>query len=397
MIDFSRRQFLKFTGASALGTVAATLTLEDVASAAAAAALPVGTPILVIVTLYGGNDGLNTVVPYQDSTYASMRPGISLSAADVLPLANGLALNGSMTGFKKLWDQQKLAIVLGVSYPQPNYSHFTSMAIWQTASPVEQITSGWIGRWLDAQPRDPFTAIGIGDVLTPLMAGDHRVGSVLPLYGLDVPSGSFGVEAQLLGRPSSTDTVITSMATGAIGDLFSLASTVGPVLTNVPPSTASDLAQQLDVVAKLITANVPTRVYSVTTDGFDVHADELTTQNALLGTVSDAISSFLTQVGATARANDVVVMVYSEFGRRVEANGSQGTDHGTSGPVFVAGNRIAGGFYGEQPSLTQLVDGDLAVTTDFRDVYASMLQDVLATDPQQIIPGWTTKLNLLHA
>ncbi len=395
MTDFSRRQFLKYVGASTLSTLAATLTFDDLANAATATPLAPGTPILVLVTLYGGNDGLNTVVPYLDPVYQSSRPGISLSGADVLPLADGLALNATMTGFKSLWDQHKLAIVLGTSYPQPSYSHFTSMAIWQTASPVEPTTSGWIGRWLDLQAHNPFTAIGIGDVLTPLLAGNKRVGSVLPLYGLDVPGYSYGERARMLGLSSPRDTRLTATAAQSIGDLFSLASTVGPVLATAPPSGASDLAQQLDVVANLIAANVPTLVYSVTIDGFDTHADELSAQSSLVGSVSDAVTAFLAQVGATPRANDVVVMAYSEFGRRVEANDSQGTDHGTAAPLFVAGNRVAGGFYGEQPSLTSLVDGDLAVTTDFRDVYASMLADVLGADPLQIMPGWTSKLNLI--
>jgi uncharacterized protein (DUF1501 family) len=377
MSDFSRRQFLKFTGVGAVGTLAATLTFEEVARAATVAPLPVGTPILVVVTLYGGNDGLNTVVPYLDPVYTSSRPGLSLTSSQVLPLSDGLALNGSMTGFKALWDEQKLAIVLGTSYPQPNYSHFSSMAIWQTASPVEQISSGWIGRWLDAQPHDPFRAIGIGDVLIPLMAGNRRVGSVLPVSGLQVPSGSLAAQAQQLAQASSLDSTITAEAAQAIGDLFQMAATVGPALKSVPPSSATALGKQLDVVASLIGANVPTRVYSVTASGFDLHADELSKQNTLVGSVSDAVAGFLTQIGSTARASDVVVMVYSEFGRRVKANGSQGTDHGTSAPVFVAGARVVGGFYGEQPSLTNLVNGDLAVTTDFRDVYASMLEDVL--------------------
>jgi len=396
MIDFSRRQFLKYTGASALASLATTMTHVDLAQAATTVApLPVGTPILVIVTLYGGNDGLNTVVPYLDPVYLAKRPGLSLTPAEVLPLANGMALNGTMTGFQSLWNQQKLAIVLGTSYPNPNYSHFSSMAIWQTASPVDQITTGWIGRWLDAQPHDPFTAIGIGDVLVPLMAGVKSAGSVLPIYGFEIPYGSLGQQARLLGNRSRLDTRISAMAAGAVNDLYEVSSIVGPAMKTPPPSTATDLGQQLDTVANLITANVPTRVYSVTTDGFDTHADELSAQSALVGDVSNSISNFLIQISTTPRANDVVVMVYSEFGRRVEANDSQGTDHGTAAPVFVAGNRVKGGFYGEQPSLTQLVNGDLAVSTDFRDVYACMLADMLGADPQQFIPGWSTKLNLI--
>ena len=393
--DFNRRQFLKYTGAAGAATMAATLSLDDVAHAANVTPLPVGTPILVIVTLYGGNDGLNTVVPYLGPAYLTNRPDMSLDASQVIPLTNGLALNGTMTGFESLWAANKLAIVLGTSYPNPNLSHFSSMAIWQTGSPVEEISSGWIGRYLDSLPRDPFRAIGIDSTLTPLLAGDHRAGSMVPIGGLQVPDGSLATQLELLAATSHQDTALVADAAGSIGDLFSLSSTLTPVLQNAPPSSASSLAQQLDVVGNMIAANVPTRVYSVSLGGFDTHADELSLQNGLVGQLSDAITAFLTQVDATPRADDVVVMVYSEFGRRVEANGGEGTDHGTSAPVFVAGNRVAGGFYGEQPSLTNLVQGDLAVVVDFRDVYASMLEDVLDTPAGKILNNWPTKLNLI--
>jgi uncharacterized protein (DUF1501 family) len=200
---------------------------------------------------------------------------------------------------------------------------------------------------------------------------------------------------QLLGGTSKQDTRLVADAAGSIADLFALSATLSPILATAPPTSDSPLAQQLFVVGNMIAANVPTRVYSVSLSGFDTHADELSQQNALVGQLSDSITSFLAQVGATSRADDVVVMVYSEFGRRVEANAGEGTDHGTSAPVFVAGNRVAGGFYGEQPSLTNLVQGDLAVVVDFRDVYASMLEDVLDTEAPKILGNWPTKLKLI--
>jgi uncharacterized protein (DUF1501 family) len=393
--DFNRRQFLKYTGAAGAATMAATLTADDVAQAATVAPLPVGTPILVIVTLYGGNDGLNTVVPYEDPAYLSNRPDMSLDASEVIPLSDSLALNGTMTGFQSLWAANKLAIVLGTSYPNPNLSHFSSMAIWQTGSPVEEITSGWIGRYLDAYARDPFRAIGIDSTLPTLLAGNSRVGSMVPVWGLSVPYGSLATQMQLLADTSKQDSRLVADAAGSIADLFALSSTLSPILGTAPPTSDSPLAQQLFVVGNMIAANVPTRVYSVALSGFDTHADELSQQNVLVGQLSDAITGFLTQVGTTPRADDVVVMVYSEFGRRVEANAGEGTDHGTSAPVFVAGNRVAGGFYGEQPSLTNLVQGDLAVVVDFRDVYASMLEDVLDTEAPKILDNWATKLNLI--
>ena len=160
----------------------------------------------------------------------------------------------------------------------------------------------------------------------------------------------------------------------------------------------SSLSQQLDLVAKLIAANAPTKVWAVSLGGFDTHADEVKGQSALLGAVSNSVTRFISQMHGTNRQNDVTVLVYSEFGRRVAANGTQGTDHGTAGPVFVIGNGVDGGkFYGDQPSLSKLVNGNLAVTTDFRDVYATMIEDVLKVPAAQVIPGWTSKLPLLLA
>ena len=160
----------------------------------------------------------------------------------------------------------------------------------------------------------------------------------------------------------------------------------------------SSLSQQLDLVAKLIAANAPTKVWAVSLGGFDTHADEVKGQSALLGAVSNSVTRFISQMHGTNRQNDVIVLVYSEFGRRVAANGTQGTDHGTAGPVFVIGNGVDGGkFYGDQPSLSKLVNGNLAVTTDFRDVYATMIEDVLKVPAAQVIPGWTSKLPLLLA
>ncbi len=390
------RQFLKYTGAAGAATVAATLTVDEIAQAATVTPLPVGTPILVIVTLYGGNDGLNTVVPYQDPAYLSNRPGMSLDASEVLPLSDSLALNGTMTGFQSLWSANKLAIVLGTSYPDPNLSHFSSMAIWQTASPVEEITSGWIGRYLDACPttlprhrrRLDADATARGQLACRI---DGAGG------GLLVPWGSSATQMQMLGETSKQDTELVADAAGSIATSSPSRRPCRRSSRPLHPLARSPLAQQLYVVGNMIAANVPTRVYSVSLSGFDTHADELSQQNALVGQVSDSITSFLTQVGASPRADDVVVMVYSEFGRRVQANAGEGTDHGTSAPVFVAGNRVAGGFYGEQPSLTNLVQGDLAVVVDFRDVYASMLEDVLGTEAASKMPGQleSTKLKLI--
>ena len=233
MDTVSRRKFLQLTGMGAAGAAATQLSLANIVEAAQTRPMPTGTPILVVVTLYGGNDGLNTLVPYKDPLYYSMRPGISLAAKDVIPLGvDDLALNGTMTGFKSLWDRGQLAIVRGVGYPVPDYSHFSSMAYWQTASPHNFVNSGWIGRWLDTQPHDPFKAIALGSVLPPLLAGVKNTGSVLPLGGLVVPKGKMALEFTALGKPSPSDSPLQATVAASFGDLLNLSKKIQPVLAS---------------------------------------------------------------------------------------------------------------------------------------------------------------------
>jgi uncharacterized protein (DUF1501 family) len=294
--------------------------------------------------------------------------------------------------------------VRGVGYPKPDHSHFTSMAIWQSGAPVTREQTGWLGRWVESQAEDPMLAISLGSVLPPMLAGAKRSGSSLPLGGLVIPTGDFALNCQKLARPTASDNKLMAAAATSMRTLFSVSSTVTPIL-KLPAPVADDLptlnggnaggdsnlSQQLDVVAKLIAAGSPTRVWSVSFGGFDTHANEANAQAELLGTVSTALTRFASQMKNTSRGKDIVTMVYSEFGRRVKGNASEGTDHGTAGPVFLIGDRVKGGFYGDQPSLSKLINGDLAVTTDFRDIYAALLEDILKTPGEKIIAGWKSK------
>jgi uncharacterized protein (DUF1501 family) len=402
MDTLTRRKFLKLTaGSVAVGAAAPLLNIADIAEAAISRPLPSGTPILVMVTLYGGNDGLNTVIPFKDPIYYSSRPDISYKEELVLPLDAELAFNPAMKSMKVLWDQKKVAIIRGVGYPNPDRSHFSSMAKWQTASPEKHINTGWLGRWVDTQPPDSMLAISLGSVLPPLFAGGRLSGSVLPLGGLVIPQGSLGRQCQQLAKPSRTDSNLMAAAATSMRNLFSVSTEVQPILKAPAPMAAdlpvvnggnaggdSNLSQQLDIVAKLIAAGAPTKVWSVSLGGFDTHANEANAQSALLGVVSDSIARFMSQLRSTTRSQDVTVAVYSEFGRRVVGNGSQGTDHGTSGPMFIVGEKVNGGFYGDQPSLKNLISGDLAVTTDFRDVYATLLEKVLRSPAEQTLGRW---------
>lgn len=408
MDGMSRRGFLRAScgvGATAFLSGLNLVTMEDVAYAAVRNPLPAGESIVVVVTLYGGNDGLNTVVPYADPAYQSARADLAYGGDEVLRLDDRLGLNPGMTGFKSLWDAGKLAIIHGVGYPQSDHSHFVSMDIWQTADPLHPKNTGWIGRWLDATNAEPLTALNIGTTMPPLLVGAKVAGSTLPITGLKVPNGR--LRTQLRKLASASPEPLRNSVAESISDWYSTAYTTADALRSALPAPADpvddlagatgtggegQLGDQLSVVARLINAGVPTRVYSVSLGGFDTHSNEKGTQTALLKQVSGAISNFMRQINATNRADDVTVFVYSEFGRRVAANLNHGTDHGTAGPAFVIGNRVKGGFYGEQPSLTRLWNDDLEVAIDFRDIYGTLLESVLRTDAAPVLGAWAGRI-----
>ncbi len=403
MNTVTRRRFLQGAGGAALAAAGAGIGWKELADRSRTDPLPAGTGVLVVVTLYGGNDGLNTVVPASDGAYQSARPELAYAEHEVLPLGEGLGLNPGMTGLKAQWDAGRLAVVRGVSYPKPDHSHFRSMDIWQTASPAEPVPTGWIGRWLDSTGRDPLKAISLEPVLPPLLVGDATAGASLPLTGLTLPSGPLGAALAAMGAASRDDPPEQARAASSLATLQRTAKTLGPAVDTAAGSSAKGaastgaLAAQLEVVARCVEMGAPGRVYSVSLGGFDTHADERATQQRLLTEVDSAVSAFLTRMAKTDRGRQVVLLAYSEFGRRVAANANQGTDHGTAGPVFVAGAHVRGGFVGQQPSLTDLDDGDLKPSTDFRDVYATLLRGVLGADPEPVVGRGRASLPLLHA
>ena len=394
MNSLTRRRFLAASGVTATVAAGAALGWFELIDRARTDPLPTDAHVLVMLTLYGGNDGLGTVIPAADPAYQRARPDLAYAEEEVLPLGEGLGLNPGMTGLKKLWDDRHLAIVRGVSYPQPDHSHFRSMAIWQTASPTDPLPTGWLGRWLDASGSDPLLAVSIGPVLPPMLAGATTAGAALPVSGLALPQGALGRAFTALGQRASGEPAPQAAAAAAVTDLHRAVAAFASAV-NSPTNTAHParqgggaLAAQLDIVARCIEIGAPSRVYCVSLDGFDTHADERATQQRLLTQLDSAVAAFLDRMATTDRGRKVVLAAYSEFGRRVAANASQGTDHGTSGPVLIAGHPVTGGFYGDQPSLTDLDDGDLKTTTDFRDTYATLLAKVLNTDPARILgPG----------
>ncbi|MBN9619863.1 MAG: DUF1501 domain-containing protein [Actinobacteria bacterium] len=398
MNTMTRRQFLVasgVTGAAAVAAGTAGVTWQQLHDRAVLDGLPVGTSTLVVLTLYGGNDGLNTVIPYADPAYHSARPDLAYTADEVIRLDDAVGLNPAMTGLAKLWAGKQLAIVRGVDYPDPDFSHFRSMDIWQTASPDDPIGTGWIGRWLDATGDDPIRAVNIGSVLPPLAVGARCTAAALSAGRYRPLPTELATAVTGLGRTQPGDTETDGMVTAAYRAERTVAATFGPVQRTATGSDGSSLKDQLDLVARCVKAGVPTRVYSVDLGGFDTHADEKATQQALLGQLDSAVSGFLTEMAADPRGRSVVLMAYSEFGRRVSANGSQGTDHGSAGPVFVAGVPVRGGYYGEEPSLTDLDDGNLKSSVDFRVVYGELLHRVLGADPTQVLGSARPELGFI--
>ena len=427
MPPISRRTFLAGTagaGILAAGATAGRSAVEHLvghhpaASAKAAVVAPpaAGHGPLVLITLYGGNDGLNTVIPYADVAYEHGRPQLGYSATDVLRLDATVGLHPALTGLKALWDANQLAVVQGVGYPNPNRSHFRSMDIWQSAVPERDEPTGWLGRWLDTQAHDPMRALSLGATLPRVLQGTREAAASIPSGQLSLPGGASSAPVfQALERSYPGEADLAAFVARSGSDLLTVLRDVATILTTQPASVApaanlepaatsaptpgssprsgapgtsgGALGAQLDVVSRLIRGGAPTQVYSVSLGGFDTHAAEKATHDRLMAEVDAAIHGFLTGLAGHRAAGGVVVVAYSEFGRRVAENASGGTDHGTAAPVFVAGPGVRGGLYGEYPSLTDLDQGDLRWSTDFRSVYATLADKVLGADPKTVLNG----------
>ena len=420
----TRRQFITgAVGAGAAGAVGRALSQQPwhqaragdprAATTTAPTASREGT--LVLVTLYGGNDGLDTVIPFQEAPYLAARGALAHSDGDVIPLADGLALHPALVGFKGLWDARQLAIVRGVGYPGPNRSHFVSMDIWQSGSTDGGSTTGWLGPWLDATGRDPLRAIAVGASVPPALKGEKASATSVPLGPFAMP-GTPALKAAFatMQHPEGLDAPLAAAFARSGADLLTTERTITRVVAGQPAGEAGstnlegapdgtdragatgELGAQLSLVARLIKADLPTTVYSVSLGGFDTHANEKTVHAQLLGELDASLTRFFADLDGDPHRDDVVVVAYSEFGRRVAANASGGTDHGAAGPVFVVGPRVKGGtFHGDEPGLVDLDDGDLRFTTDFRSVYATVLEGIVGFDARTSLGRSYPHLDLL--
>ena len=360
--------------------------------------------ILVVLQLDGGNDGINTVVPFKDEGYAKYRKAIRLPAKRLIQINSEVGLHPAMADTGRLLESGRLAIVPGVGYPNPSRSHFRSMAIWQSARLDERDHTGlgWVGRGLDEGPptRDGApAAMLIGpDSPPPAMRGRRSISAALDRLD-DYALSDKEAEAYSTGRPAGGDDLGEFLRRSLL-DAYATADRLESVAAARDGHASypeSELARRLGLTARLIKAGLGTRVYYLEQGGYDTHGQQLSRHATLLEELSISLKAFLDDLAASKLDDRVLVLVFSEFGRRVEENGSMGTDHGTSGPVFLAGPSVQPGLVGIYPSLTDLQDGDLKMTVDFRRVYATVLGSWLGLPSKQALGGAFEPLPLFHA
>jgi len=339
--------------------------------------------VLVVIELNGGNDGLDSVVPFRNEAYYRARPTICVKPENVLKAEEEVGFHPCLVGLKSLYDSGVLSIVHGCGYPNPSHSHFESMEVWHTASLVRRKNLGWLGRLADlawsnmtstmliniaeeqslalrAANHSPFVFQNSDDLLRD---NDHRHSEMYRRFVSNHDGGNSNLA--FLAKSLDDAIQISSRTRKALQNL-SMAHNYG----------SSAIAQDLRKVAALLSAGFPTRVYYLRVRGFDTHAGQVGRRHQLLGSIAGAVECFYKELKQIRRDRDVSIMIFSEFGRRVAENASGGTDHGTAGPVFLVGSQVVPGFHQPHPSLTDLdEDGNLKMTVDFRRVYASVISE----------------------
>ena len=361
--------------------------------------------ILVVVQLGGGNDGLNTVIPFADAHYHRLRPTLAIPAGRVLRLSDTAGLHPSATGLHALHAEGHLAIVQNVGYPNPNRSHFRSAEIWETGSSSNDfLPTGWLGRFFD----HTCTGAPIGDLV-----GIHATSGLPPSFVGEAEHPTFGIAANTPNPRRRGDTVelletFAREPAGGDGNLAFLQHTLMDTLVvekklagvlgayrPAAPYPTSEFATSLRNIAALIAAGLPTRVYFTSLAGFDTHNRQADTHARLLAALSEGLGAFQRDLIAHRLDDQVLTMTFSEFGRRPAENESQGTDHGTAAPLFVMGTRVHGGLHGTAPSLDLAREQDLTFSTDFRSIYATVLQDWLGCPPAPVLGHAFPRLKLI--
>jgi uncharacterized protein (DUF1501 family) len=425
----TRREFLRSTvlGSALSWTVPTFLantfsTLQaDAADATTQIATGKDSTILVVLQMAGGNDGLNTVVPFANDYYRKARPRLGLAEKELLKVNGEIALHKGLSGFKDLYDAGQLSIVQGVGYPNPNRSHFRSTEIWQTASDSEKFERyGWLGRYFDntCAGCDPTVAVTLGRQMPQAFAAKNPKGICFDnpanyrFQKADRPGpGEMDTTEESYRKLNEPDEMPMDNSGGTIGALAGAAAPGGSPLDfiertaldaqissdkvreiasrveNKATYPASQLGNSLKMVAKLIGGGLPTRVFYVSQGGYDTHTNQPGTHERLLTDLGNAVKAFVEDVKAQGNFERVLVMTFSEFGRRVAENASQGTDHGAAAPLFIVGKKVKAGLLGKYPGLApgDLYQGDLKFTVDFRSVYAGVLEGWLKTKSQPVL------------
>ncbi len=331
---------------------------------------------VVLIELNGGNDGLNTVVPYTDPKYYELRPKLAVAKTDVLRLNDTLGFNPALKALQPVWDKGELAVVLGTGYPQPNRSHFRSIEIWDTGSNSDEFADeGWLARYFALRRLSRPSAAADGVVFGRPYVGP-MVGTNARVVVLDDPA-TFARQARQVQMPGGVGANpalehvmrVQAEAKAAGADIEKNLARMN-IKTEFP---RSGIGGQMRNAARLVASGLDIPVVKVSQGGFDNHSFQRTTHDRLLREVAEAMTAFRLAMIESGMWDRVLVMTYSEFGRRPAENRSEGTDHGTAAPHFIMAPRIKGGFHGRQPALTDLADGDLKHTVDFRSVYATVL------------------------
>lgn len=418
---FTRREFVH-TGLGLIGLSATVpaflsdtaLAMTQAAAGRAGAKAGPDDPALVVIHLAGGNDGLNTIAPYENDVYYRARPSLAVKKGEVLRLANDLGLHPSAVGLKSLWDDGCLSIIQGVGYPNPNRSHFVGTRIWQTASPEGREHLGWLGRYFDNECKgtdapDPRLAIALDDEL-PLALQGERFSPICVKDPSNFKYLAAGKAPRLIDRDGDGDTqdelerndgALSFLRRSMLDTAVSADDIRAAARRDIPGAKfpRSLFGRSLQSVARMLAGGLSTRVYYISHGGFDTHANQQNRHANLMQQTGEGLRAFVDALKKTGQLQRTLVMVFSEFGRRVEENASGGTDHGEAAPMFLIGHDsiIKPGFHGDMPSLDKLHRGDLAWHTDFRQVYATVLHEYMKANDRKILKNRFKTLPLLKA
>lgn len=359
--------------------------------------------VLVVIQLSGGNDYLNCIVPYENGHYKDARPNIKITDDQVIPLDKGYGLNPGMNPIKDLYDQGKVAIIHGIGYPVPNRSHFRSMDIWHTAEPTTVGSKGWLGQaiaQLDPIGSNVVTAVNFANGLPRALAAPNvPVASVADLENYGLLTGVAGAEQRNMALNAFSRMYTPLIGSGAVMDYLGQtgldAMRGADILKEGPKRYTSNVeypenpfAKSMKAVAQVHFADLGTRIFYTQYGSFDTHTDEVALQKHLWEDISSSVAAFFQDLEEHQLGDEVTILMFSEFGRRVRDNGT-GTDHGSGGVAFILGNQIKGGHYNEYPSLNpvKLIEGDLAFNNDFRGLYTDILEDWLEVEARPIVNG----------